>query len=61
VIDPFRKYIEGWVDDSHGRVRADVVQDKLEALGHAAAYAWHVPRCGSRSRTSVGGCHVRLG
>ena len=33
VIDPFRKYIEGWVDESHGRVRADVVQDKLEALG----------------------------
>src|SRR5438105_4475207 len=33
VIDPFRNYIEGWVDDSHGRVRADVVQDKLEALG----------------------------
>src|SRR2546421_12915593 len=21
VIDPFRNYIEGWVDDSHGRVR----------------------------------------
>ena len=33
VIDPFRNYIEGWVDDSHGRVRADVVQVKLEALG----------------------------
>ena len=33
VIDPFRNYIEGWVDDSHGPVRADVVQDKLEALG----------------------------
>jgi hypothetical protein len=33
VIDPFRKYIEGRVDDSHGRVCADVVQDKLEALG----------------------------
>src|SRR5499427_4675567 len=33
VIDPFRNYIEGWVDDSHGRVRADVVQTKLEALG----------------------------
>jgi len=33
VIDPFRKYIEGWVDESHGRVRADVVQDKLAALG----------------------------
>lgn len=33
LIDRFRNYIEGWVDDSHGRVRADVVQDKLEALG----------------------------
>ncbi len=33
LIDPFRNYIEGWVDDSHGHVRADVVQDKLEALG----------------------------
>src|SRR5713101_2737241 len=33
LIDPFRKYIEGWVDDSHGHVRADVVQTKLETLG----------------------------
>jgi hypothetical protein len=33
LIDPFRSYVEGWVDESHGRVRADVVQDKLEALG----------------------------
>jgi hypothetical protein len=33
LIDPFRNYIEGWVDDSHGPVRADVVQTKLEALG----------------------------
>ena len=33
LIDPFRNYIEGWVDDSHGRIRADVVQTKLEALG----------------------------
>src|SRR5437870_2019219 len=33
VIDPFRDYIETWVDESHGRVRADVVQTKLEALG----------------------------
>ena len=33
LIDPFRNYIEGWVDDSHGPVRADVVRDKLEALG----------------------------
>jgi transposase len=33
LIDPFRQYIEGWVDDSHGRVRSDVVQDKLAALG----------------------------
>ena len=33
LIDRFRKYIEGWVDDGHGRVRAVVVQAKLEALG----------------------------
>jgi len=33
LIDPFRTYIEGWVEDSHGRVRADVVETKLEALG----------------------------
>src|SRR5438034_3250427 len=33
VIDPFRDYIETWVDESHGRVRADVVQTKLEMLG----------------------------
>ena len=33
LIDPFRNYIEGWVDDSHGHVRADVVQTKLDALG----------------------------
>ncbi len=33
VIDPFRDYIETWVDESHGRVRADVVQTKLETLG----------------------------
>src|SRR2546428_12429122 len=32
LVDPFRNYIEGWVDDSHGRIRADVVQGKLEAL-----------------------------
>jgi transposase len=32
LIDPFRNYIEGWVEDSHGRVRADVVEAKLKAL-----------------------------
>jgi hypothetical protein len=33
VIDPFRNYIEGWVDDSHGRVRADVVHSRPKDLG----------------------------
>jgi transposase len=39
VIDPFRDYIETWVDESHGRVRADVVQTKLEtlSLGYAGS------------------------
>ncbi len=33
LIEPFRTYIEGWVEGSHGRVRADVVEAKLKALG----------------------------
>ncbi|MFP5342503.1 MAG: IS21 family transposase [Candidatus Limnocylindria bacterium] len=33
VIDPYLAKIEEWVDRSHGRVRADVVHDKLRALG----------------------------
>src|SRR5215471_8177112 len=37
LIDPFRNYIESWVEDSHGRIRADVVQTKLEALGSGYA------------------------
>jgi hypothetical protein len=32
LIDPFRNYVEGWVEESHGRVRADVVEAKLKAL-----------------------------
>src|SRR5207245_11189272 len=49
VIDPFRNYIEGWVDDSHGYVRADVVQDKREALGLGTA------RPGREIRAAVAG------
>lgn len=33
LIDPYLPKIEEWVDRSHGRVRADVVHDKLRALG----------------------------
>ena len=32
LMDPFRDKIEEWVDASHGRVRADVAQRKLEAM-----------------------------
>jgi hypothetical protein len=32
VVDPCRTYIEGWVEESRGRIRADVVQTKLTAL-----------------------------
>jgi hypothetical protein len=34
LMDPFRDKIEEWVDASHGRVRADVAQRKLEAMGY---------------------------
>jgi transposase len=37
LIDPFRDKIEEWVDASHGRVRADVAQRKLEAMGYAGS------------------------
>jgi len=33
VVDPYLAKIEEWVERSHGRVRADVVHDKLRALG----------------------------
>ena len=34
LIDPFRDKIEEWVELSHGQVRADVAQRKLEAMVH---------------------------
>jgi hypothetical protein len=37
LIDAFRAYIEGWVDESHGHIRADVAQTKLEALGYTGS------------------------
>jgi transposase len=33
VVDPHLAKVEEWVERSHGRVRADVVHDKLRALG----------------------------
>lgn len=37
LINPFREHIEAWVEESHGRIRADVVQDKLEPLGYTGS------------------------
>ena len=37
LIDAFREHIEVWVEESHGRIRADVAQDKLEALGYTGS------------------------
>src|SRR5207249_7435753 len=59
LIDPFREKVEEWVDASHGRVRADVAQRKLEAMGYdgserttrrAVAEAKAVYRAGHRRR-----------
>jgi hypothetical protein len=33
LLDPFREQLEEWVDASHGRIRADVAQRKLAAMG----------------------------
>jgi transposase len=35
VVDPFLPKIEEWVERSKGKVRADVVHDKLTGLGYA--------------------------
>jgi hypothetical protein len=37
LIDPFRDKIEEWVDASHGRIRADVAQRKLEPMGYTGS------------------------
>jgi hypothetical protein len=37
LIDPFCEKIEEWVEQSHGRVRADVAQRKLEAMGYGGS------------------------
>jgi transposase len=37
LIDPYREKIEEWVELSHGRVRADVAQRKLEAMDYAGS------------------------
>lgn len=34
VIDPYREKLEEWVEASHGRIRADVAQRKLDGLGY---------------------------
>jgi transposase len=59
LIDPFREKVEEWVDASHGRIRADVAQRKLAAMGYdgserttrrAVAEAKAVYRAGHRRR-----------
>jgi hypothetical protein len=37
LIDPFREKLEEWVDASHGRIRADVAQRKLEPMGYTGS------------------------
>jgi transposase len=37
LIDPFTEKLEEWVDQSNGKVRADVCHDKLVALGYTGS------------------------
>jgi len=37
LLDPFREKIEEWVEASHGRIRADVAQRKLEPMGYTGS------------------------
>ena len=67
LIDPFRDKIEEWVDASHGRIRADVAQRKLEPMGYTGserttcrAVASDPPRIAGQSPTDTerGGDHA---
>ena len=59
LIDPFREKLEEWVEASHGRVRADVAQRKLEAMGYAGSErttleAWkRTPPWGARANAEA--------
>lgn len=33
IIDPYRDKIAEWVEDSNGKVRADVTHDRLVVMG----------------------------
>lgn len=37
LIDPFLEKIEEWVDRSHGKVRGDIVHERLGALGYTGS------------------------
>ncbi|MCG2621783.1 hypothetical protein LVY72_07605 [Arthrobacter sp. I2-34] len=37
VIDPWLPKIEDWVEASHGRIRADVVHEKLARMGYTGS------------------------
>ena len=37
LIDPFKEKLEEWVDQSNGKVRADVAHDKLVSLGYTGS------------------------
>jgi hypothetical protein len=37
LTDRFLEQIEEWVESSHGKIRADVVHEKLVALGYAGS------------------------
>ena len=62
AIDPFLDKIEEWVDRSNGQVRADVVHDKLVAMGFTGSERTTrraVARRRRRGGPGIGGCFGR--
>jgi hypothetical protein len=60
AIDPFVEKVEEWMDRSRGRTRADVVHDKLRAMGFAGSERTTqravAPRRGSPGGPDTAGC-----
>ncbi len=62
LVDGFLPKVEEWMDRSNGRIRADVVHEKLLGLGYAGSErstAGRCCRCGGRIGRGGCGCTGR--
>ena len=59
LIDPFLGKVEEWVDRSEGKVRADIVHDRLAAMGFGGSASWRAVS-GASGKAERGGALRRI-